>query len=112
MPCRACTHPPTRTHPRRPPCKPHPRADDAQGSIGFILNRGSHLALSDVAASSKGAVARVADVFGSQRLRVGGPVHLETLTVLHGYSGCAGAQKVIDVSAGSWAGEAAQWVVP
>jgi hypothetical protein len=49
--------------------------------------------------SGKGEVAAAADVFGGQRLRVGGPVHLDTLTVLHGYAGCQGAQKVSEVRA-------------
>jgi hypothetical protein len=74
-----------------------PSADDSQGSIGFILNRPSALRLAEVAVSAKGDVAAVADVFGGQRLRVGGPVHLDTLTVLHGYAGCQGAQKVSEV---------------
>ncbi|GBG00045.1 hypothetical protein Rsub_12870 [Raphidocelis subcapitata] len=74
--------------------------DDSQGSIGFVLNRPSALRLADIAAAGRsGAVAGVADVFGGSRLRVGGPVHPETLTALHGYGGCAGAQKICEVGA-------------
>lgn len=70
--------------------------DDAQGSIGFILNRPSSLRVLDVAAPSSSAIASVADVFGAEQLRVGGPVHLDSLTVLHGYGGCQGAQKIVE----------------
>ncbi len=36
-------------------------------------------------------------MFGSQQLQLGGPVHMETLTLLHAFSGLAGAQKVTEV---------------
>jgi putative AlgH/UPF0301 family transcriptional regulator len=82
-----------------------PCADDSQGSIGFVLNRPSALRLSDVAAAGRSSpVAGVADVFGGSRLRVGGPVHPETLTALHGYGGCAGAQKIVEVRFGEGLG--------
>lgn len=41
--------------------------------------------------------AGILDVFGAQRLQLGGPVHMETLTLLHGFSGLAGGQKVSEV---------------
>lgn len=43
--------------------------------------------------------AGIVDVFGSQQLQLGGPVHMETLTLLHAFSGLAGAQKVTEVCA-------------
>lgn len=87
------------THETPPPCI-LTCADDTQGSIGFVLNRASPLRLSEVTVSGgKGDIAAVTDVFGGQRLRVGGPVHMDTLTVLHGYAGCQGAQKVSEVRA-------------
>lgn len=66
-----------------------------------MLNRRSDLRLRDVAAApGAGALSgAVADAFGAERLRVGGPVHPETLTVLHGYGGVAGAQKIVEVRA-------------
>jgi hypothetical protein len=98
------------------PARAPPRAfpsDDAQGSIGFILNRPSSLRLADVAGSAAaGAVAGVADVLGGQRLGVGGPVHRDTLTVLHGYSGCQGAQKVVEVRRPPAAAAVLAWLQP
>jgi putative AlgH/UPF0301 family transcriptional regulator len=66
--------------------------DPAHGSVGFVLNKPSPLKLSEVqlSATAKG----ILEVFGSQRLQLGGPVHEETLTLLHAFSGLAGAQKV------------------
>eukprot|EP00878_Enallax_costatus_P023662 GHUV01025185.1.p1 GENE.GHUV01025185.1~~GHUV01025185.1.p1 ORF type:complete len:222 (+),score=68.21 GHUV01025185.1:865-1530(+) len=68
--------------------------DPSRGSVGFVLNKPSHMKLSEVQLSdtAKGIV----DVFGSQRLQLGGPVHMETLTLLHAFSGLAGAQKVTE----------------
>jgi hypothetical protein len=42
--------------------------------------------------------ADILDTFGSQRLQLGGPVHMETLTLLHAFAGLSGAQKVSEVS--------------
>jgi hypothetical protein len=42
--------------------------------------------------------AGILDTFGSQRLQLGGPVHMETLTLLHAFAGLSGAQKVSEVS--------------
>jgi hypothetical protein len=41
--------------------------------------------------------AGILDTFGSQRLQLGGPVHMETLTLLHAFAGLSGAQKVSEV---------------
>lgn len=71
------------------------RADSEHGSVGFVLNKPSPLRLSEVQLSA--TAQGILDTFGSQRLQLGGPVHMETLTLLHAFGGVSGAQKVSEV---------------
>lgn len=66
--------------------------DVRHGSVGFVLNKPSPLRLSEVQLSA--TAQGILDTFGSQRLQLGGPVHMETLTLLHAFAGLSGAQKV------------------
>lgn len=66
--------------------------DTMHGSVGFALNKPSPLRAQEVqlGGTSKG----ILDAFGTQRLQLGGPVHMDTLTVLHAYAGLSGARQV------------------
>ncbi|KAF6259946.1 hypothetical protein COO60DRAFT_947191 [Scenedesmus sp. NREL 46B-D3] len=66
--------------------------DVRHGSVGFVLNKPSPLRLCEVQLSA--TAQGILDTFGSQRLQLGGPVHMETLTLLHAFAGLGGAQKV------------------
>ncbi|KAG1664380.1 hypothetical protein FOA52_004713 [Chlamydomonas sp. UWO 241] len=66
--------------------------DDAKGSVGFVLNKPSPMRVAELtlAASCPGFT----DAFGMQRLQIGGPVHMDHITVLHRYMGLPGAREI------------------
>lgn len=55
--------------------------EDSRGTLGYILNKPSPLYIHELAL--KGACPEVVDVFGEQRLYVGGPVSPEVISILH-----------------------------
>lgn len=94
-------------------------ADDAKGSVGFVLNKASPMKVRELqlAAACPGAcllgacslgllfmryshthalttllclLAGFIETFSSQRLQIGGHVHLDHVTVLHRFMGLAG----------------------
>ncbi len=63
--------------------------DDARGSLGFVLNRPSGKGLGEVLRGEHAFEGR------GDRVFVGGPVGLDSLAILHGMGGVAGAMEVL-----------------
>lgn len=68
--------------------------DDAVGSIGYVLNKPSPLTVDEL--QVLGAASGFKEAFGSQRLLLGGPVHLDHVTLLHRYMGIARSHKIAE----------------
>ena len=63
-------------------------ADEIRGSVGFVLNRLSPMKVAELrlATDCPGFIS----AFGRQKLHIGGPVHLDHVTVLHRFLGLSG----------------------
>ena len=72
----------------RPPCCLLDCSDDVRGSVGFVLNKLSPMKVCELrlATDCPGFM----NAFGGQKLQIGGPMHLDHVTVLHRYLGLAG----------------------
>ncbi|PNW80101.1 hypothetical protein CHLRE_08g377950v5 [Chlamydomonas reinhardtii] len=68
--------------------------DDAVGSVGYVLNKPSPLRVEEL--QVLGAASGFKDAFGSQRLHLGGPVHLDHVTLLHRFAGVGRAHKIAE----------------
>ncbi|GFH17996.1 uncharacterized protein HaLaN_14728 [Haematococcus lacustris] len=69
-------------------------ADPVRGSVGLVLNKASPLRVRDLTVTA--AVQGFMSVFSEHTLQLGGPVHLDHVTLLHRYRGLQGAACVAD----------------
>ncbi|GLC40891.1 hypothetical protein PLESTB_000011900 [Pleodorina starrii] len=68
--------------------------DDSSGTLGYMLNKPSPLLVKDL--QVLGAASGFKEAFGNQRLDLGGPVHIDHVTLLHRFVGIRGSQKIAD----------------
>ncbi|GIL79513.1 hypothetical protein Vretifemale_8832 [Volvox reticuliferus] len=69
-------------------------ADNAVGSVGYILNKSSDLYLGDLPLVDP--VPGFQEAFGNQRMQVGGEVHQDRVTLLHRFVGVRGSRKIAE----------------
>ncbi|KAG2486022.1 hypothetical protein HYH03_015335 [Edaphochlamys debaryana] len=68
--------------------------DEAHGTVGYVLNKPSPLLVDEL--QVLGAATGFKQAFGSQRLHLGGPVHLDHVTLLHRFVGIARSHKITE----------------
>ncbi|PNH06873.1 hypothetical protein TSOC_006720, partial [Tetrabaena socialis] len=68
--------------------------DEVMGSVGYLLNKPSPLTVNEL--QVLGAAAGFKEAFGSQRLHLGGPVHIDHVTLLHRFMGISRSYKVAE----------------
>ncbi|GAX83124.1 hypothetical protein CEUSTIGMA_g10550.t1 [Chlamydomonas eustigma] len=68
--------------------------DEVRGSVGFVLNKPSPMKVCELRLATD--CPGFTDSFGSQKLLIGGPSHLDHVTVLHRYLGLSGSHQVGD----------------
>ncbi|KAJ9511983.1 hypothetical protein QJQ45_004433 [Haematococcus lacustris] len=68
--------------------------DPVRGSVGLVLNKASPLRVRDLTVTA--AVQGFMSVFSEHTLQLGGPVHLDHVTLLHRFRGLQGAACVAD----------------
>lgn len=69
--------------------------DEVEGTVGFVLNKPSPLKFSQVQFNGS-CGQEICPEMSNQTIHLGGPVHTQTMTVVHGYSGLTGASQIIE----------------
>ncbi|KXZ43902.1 hypothetical protein GPECTOR_78g90 [Gonium pectorale] len=68
--------------------------NDATGSVGYVLNKPSPLKVDEL--QVLGAASGFKEAFGCQRLHLGGPVHVDHVTLLHRFMCIGRSQKIAE----------------
>ncbi|GFR51684.1 hypothetical protein Agub_g14127 [Astrephomene gubernaculifera] len=69
--------------------------DEAVGSLGYVLNKASPLRVRDLQVLGP-AEGGFMEAFGSSRLQLGGPVHIDHVTLLHRFRGLRRSQQIAE----------------
>ncbi|MEW5301651.1 MAG: hypothetical protein WDW36_004498 [Sanguina aurantia] len=69
--------------------------DSEKGSMGYVVNKPSPLHVNELQVGGA-ASAPFKDTFASQRLHLGGPVHLDHVTLLHRFLGIARSHRIAE----------------